>query len=79
MVIKLLTEALVTDRACVLRCKRHYFMANGINADTVAVELLVHANEEQGHADLIAARIVQLKGETSAEAQRHTHRETTGD
>ncbi len=62
-VIKLLNEALATELVCVLRYKRHYFMASGINADTVAAEFLVHANEEQGHADLIAARIVQLKGE----------------
>ena len=62
-VIKLLNEALATELVCILRYKRHYFMATGINADTVAAEFLVHANEEQGHADLIAARIVQLKGE----------------
>jgi bacterioferritin len=63
VVVKLLNEALATELVCVLRYKRHYFMARGINADTVAAEFLVHANEEQGHADLIAARIVQLKGE----------------
>ena len=62
-VIKLLNESLATELVCILRYKRHYFMASGINADTVAAEFLVHANEEQGHADLIAARIVQLKGE----------------
>jgi bacterioferritin len=62
-VIKLLNEALATELVCILRYRRHYFMASGINADTVAAEFLVHANEEQGHADLIAARIVQLKGE----------------
>ena len=62
-VIKLLNEALATELVCILRYKRHYFMASGINADTVAAEFLVHANEEQGHADLIAARIIQLKGE----------------
>ncbi|NTV96464.1 MAG: bacterioferritin [Thiobacillus sp.] len=62
-VIKLLNEALATELVCVLRYKRHYFMATGINADTVAAEFLLHANEEQGHADLIAARIVQLQGE----------------
>jgi len=62
-VIKLLNEALATELVCILRYKRHHFMAAGINADTVAAEFLVHANEEQGHADLIAARIVQLKGE----------------
>jgi bacterioferritin len=62
-VIKLLNEALATELICILRYKRHHFMAAGINADTVAAEFLVHANEEQQHADQIAARIVQLKGE----------------
>jgi len=38
-------------------------MAAGINAESVASEFLQHSNEEQGHADLIAQRIVQLKGE----------------
>lgn len=62
-VIKLLNEALATELICILRYKRHYFMAGGINADGVAQEFLQHANEEQQHADQIAARIVQLKGE----------------
>ena len=62
-VVKLLNEALATEIVCVLRYKRHYFMASGINAESVASEFLQHANEEQGHADLIARRIVQLKGE----------------
>jgi bacterioferritin len=62
-VVKLLNEALATEIICVLRYKRHYFMATGINAESVAAEFLQHANEEQGHADLIAQRIVQLKGE----------------
>lgn len=62
-VIKLLNEALATELVCILRYKRHYFMATGINADSVAQEFLQHANEEQQHADQIAARIVQLKGE----------------
>lgn len=61
-VVKLLNEALATEIVCVLRYKRHYFMATGINAESVASEFLQHANEEQGHADLIAQRIVQLKG-----------------
>ena len=63
IVVKLLNEALATELVCVLRYKRHYFMAAGINAESVAAEFLQHANEEQGHADLIARRIVQLKGE----------------
>lgn len=62
-VIKILNEALATEIVCVLRYKRHYFMANGIHADSVAAEFLEHANDEQGHADQIAARIVQLGGE----------------
>ena len=62
-VIELLNEALATEIVCVLRYKRHYFMASGIHAQSVAPEFLEHANEEQGHADLIAARIVQLGGE----------------
>jgi bacterioferritin len=61
--VKLLNEALATEIVCVLRYKRHYFMASGIHAEGVATEFLEHANEEQGHADSIAQRIVQLKGE----------------
>ena len=62
-VVKILNEALATEIVCVLRYKRHYFMASGIHAESVAAEFLEHANDEQGHADLIAARIVQLGGE----------------
>lgn len=61
--IKLLNEALATEMVCVLRYKRHFFMASGINAEAVAQEFSQHAIEEQLHADMIAARIVQLKGE----------------
>jgi bacterioferritin len=61
--VRILNEALATELVCVLRYRRHYFMATGINAESVAAEFLQHANEEQGHADLIAQRIVQLKGE----------------
>ena len=35
-------------------------MAKGIHSQAVAEEFLVHANEEQGHADHIAERITQL-------------------
>ena len=62
-VIRILNEALATEIVCVLRYKRHYFMADGIHAQAVAAEFLEHANEEQGHADQIAHRIVQLGGE----------------
>jgi bacterioferritin len=62
-VIRLLNEALATEIVCVLRYKRHHFTASGIHAESVAAEFLQHANEEQGHGDLIAQRIVQLGGE----------------
>jgi bacterioferritin len=61
-VIKVLNEVLATELVCVLRYKNHYFMASGINAEPVAQEFLQHANEEQGHADLVAQRITQLGG-----------------
>jgi bacterioferritin len=62
-VLKLLNEALATEIICVLRYRRHHFMASGLEAQSVAAEFLQHANEEQAHADQIAARIVQLGGE----------------
>lgn len=62
-VIRLLNEGLATEIVCVLRYKRHYFMAQGIHSQAVAAEFLEHANEEQGHADQLAQRIVQLGGE----------------
>jgi len=62
-VLRLLNEALATELVCVLRYKRHYYMASGIHAQAVAAEFLEHASEEQTHADLIAERINQLGGE----------------
>ncbi len=62
-VVKVLNEALATEIVCVLRYRRHYFMASGLNSDSVAAEFLQHSNDEQGHADQIAQRIVQLGGE----------------
>jgi bacterioferritin len=61
-VVRLLNEALATEIVCVLRYKRHHYMASGIHAQAVAQEFLEHANEEQGHADQIAERITQLGG-----------------
>jgi bacterioferritin len=62
-VIDVLNQALATEIICVLRYKRHYFMADGLNSGPVAAEFLQHANEELGHADQIALRITQLQGE----------------
>jgi len=72
--VKLLNEALATEIVCVLRYKRHYFMASGINAEGVAAEFLQHANEEQGHADQIARRIVQLDPVTHRFRRRYQSR-----
>ena len=63
LVCKVLNEALATEIVCVLRYKRHYFMAQGIASDSVKAEFLEHATEEQEHADRISERIVQLGGE----------------
>ena len=62
-VIKLLNEALATELVCVLRYKRHYFMAKGIHSESVKPEFLAHAKEEMAHADRIAKRITELGGE----------------
>jgi bacterioferritin len=62
MVVRLLNEALATEIVCVLRYRRHHYMANGIHATAVAEEFMKHSQEEQAHADQIAERIVQLGG-----------------
>lgn len=62
-IIKLLNEALATELVCVLRYKRHYFMAKGIHAESVKSEFLQHAKEEMAHADRLAKRITELGGE----------------
>jgi|SRR5579863_558069 bacterioferritin len=63
LVLQLLNAALATELVCVLRYRRHYFMARGLASQSIAAEFLTHSNEEQGHADRIAERIVQLGGE----------------
>jgi len=73
-VISVLNEALATEIVCVLRYKRHYFMASGINAESVASEFLQHATEEQTHADQIAQRITQLQGEPNLNPEGLTAR-----
>lgn len=62
-VLRVLNEALATEIVCVLRYKRHQFMASGLNAESVAAEFQEHAAEEQVHADKIARRITELGGE----------------
>ncbi len=62
-VIGVLNEVLATELVCVLRYRRHHFMASGINSESVKSEFLQHAIEEQQHADWVAERITQLGGE----------------
>ena len=62
-IVRLLNDALATELTCVLRYRRHHFTAEGLASPKIADEFLVHANEELGHADRLATRIVQLGGE----------------
>jgi bacterioferritin len=62
-VLRLLNEALATEIVCTLRYRRHFFMAMGVNSESVKTEFKEHSDEELAHADLIAERIVQLGGE----------------
>ena len=63
IVLKLLNDALATEIVCMLRYRRHHFMARGIQSQAISEEFLMHSNEEQEHADMLAERIVQLGGE----------------
>ena len=69
-VLKVLNDVLATEIVCVLRYKRHYYMAQGISSDSVKEEFLQHANEEQQHADWVAERITQLGGEPDFNPKR---------
>ena len=62
-VVRLLNDALATELVCVLRYRRHHYMADGLASPKIVEEFMVHANEELAHADRIAKRIVQLGGE----------------
>jgi bacterioferritin len=61
-ILELLNDALATELVCVLRYKRHFYMAQGPHAGSAKEEFAEHAKHELGHADRIAERIVQLGG-----------------
>ncbi len=73
-VLEVLNQSLATELVCVLRYRQHHFAAGGLNATPVADEFLEHANEEQEHADKLAARIVQLGGVPDLNPQTLTAR-----
>jgi bacterioferritin len=62
-IIAMLNEALATELVCIMRYKRHYYTATGLENTSIKAEFLEHAQEEEAHADLIAERIVQLNGD----------------
>jgi bacterioferritin len=73
-VIDVLNQSLATELVCVLRYRQHHFAATGLSAQPVADEFLEHADEEQQHADLLSARIVQLGGVPDMNPQTLTGR-----
>jgi bacterioferritin len=62
-IIKALNDALATELVCVLRYKRHCFIADSLEMPAIAKQFLGYANEELLHADQLAQRIVHLGGE----------------
>jgi len=62
-IVAMLNNALATELVCILRYRRHYYTATGLQNGPIKAEFLQHADEEQGHADLLAERIVQLNGQ----------------
>ena len=77
-IIRLLNESLATELVCVLRYKRHHFTAHGLASPKIAEEFMVHAQEEAGHADRLAERIVQLGGKPDFHPTRLLERSHAG-
>ena len=61
-VLRMLTDSLASELECILRYRRHHFMARGMQSQGVAQELLAHSYEKLAHADQIVERMVQLGG-----------------
>jgi bacterioferritin len=73
-VVETLNTVLATELMCVLRYKRHYYTAAGINAEAVKKEFLEHAQEAQQHADRVAERILELNGQPNFNPETLTRR-----
>ena len=76
-VLAVLNEALATEIVCILRYRRHYYMASGLDSRSVADEFLEHAEEEAKHAHRIAERIVELDGEPNLDPAGIAERSST--
>jgi len=61
-VVELLNQILAIELVCILRYKRHFYTVRGIDSEGVKKEFAEHALEAQQHADMVAARIVELNG-----------------
>jgi bacterioferritin len=78
--LQLLNDAMATELVCVLRYRNHHFLSGavgGIHGFAVKGELLQHANEELGHADLLAERITHLGGKPDFAPQQLATRSGT--
>lgn len=73
-VVEVLNTVLATEQVCVLRYKRHYFMASGMRLQPVAAVFLERAMQEQDHADRVAVRIVQVQGKPDLNPDTSTAR-----
>jgi bacterioferritin len=60
-VLKLLNDSRATEFVCVLRYRRHHFLARGIHSQSVAQQFLDHSNEELGHVNDLADLLVACK------------------
>jgi bacterioferritin len=60
--VRLLNQALAAAMLSVMRYRRHHFLARAMHSQELAQEFIDRSNEQLGHADLIAERIMQLHG-----------------
>jgi bacterioferritin len=73
-VLRLLNAALATELACVVRYRRYCLMTAEAVPEAPKNEFMKRAQEEQGHADQIAAHIVELGGQPNPSASRLSDR-----
>ncbi len=77
-VLRLLNAALATELACAQRYRGYAFMNQEAMSDALRSEFTKRAQEEQGHADRIAARILELGGQPQPAPNRGSARGSDG-